>query len=103
MALWPVKEYSHFLRVVLALGKLSCLYSDVREQDSTGGSTDDSTVLTPPNPKAVAFPNSGLCENLSGLFGSVECELIPLHLNTCKPLQVQTNNGSYFIECRCLG
>lgn len=40
-----------------ALRKVSCLYSDVREQDSTGGNTDDRSVLTPLNPDAVAFPS----------------------------------------------
>lgn len=51
------------------LGKVSCLYSDVREQDSPGGNTDDRTVLTPLNPNAVAFPNSVVCvKKPSGFF-----------------------------------
>lgn len=46
--------------------KASCLDSDVREQDSTCGNTDDRTVLTPVNLKAVGFPNSTwLCEKLN--------------------------------------
>lgn len=53
-----------------ALGKVSCLYFDVREQDSTDGNTDERTVLTPLNPNAVVFPNSLVCvRNSLGFLG----------------------------------
>lgn len=52
-----------------ALGKVSCLYSDAREQDSTGGNTDDRTALTQLNPNAVAFPKSVVCVRTSGFLG----------------------------------
>lgn len=49
-----------------ALCKASCLDSDVREQDSTCGNTDDRAQLTPVNLKAVGFPYSTwLCGELN--------------------------------------
>lgn len=63
-----------------ALGKVSCLYFDVREQDSTDGNTDERTVLTPLNPNAVVFPNSLVCvRNSLGFLGVWKCGFIHLH------------------------
>lgn len=66
----PLWEHFHFLWVVSALGKVSCLYSDVREQDSTGGNTDDRTVLTPLNPQKLRlFPTPAYVRYSPGFLG----------------------------------
>ena len=69
--------FSKTWSVLSGLWKASCLDCDVREQDRPCGNTDDRTLLTPVNLKAVGFPDSTwLYENLNlpqiWLFRSLE-------------------------------
>lgn len=98
-ALWPVKEYPHFL----LCQKASCLYCDVREQDSPGGSADDSADPTKPQSCGFSRLSRACVRSSLGFLGAWNVNSFLMHPNTCMPLQVQSNKGSVFIERRCLG